>query len=262
MQVNRVILAANNNELYYPFWNVLAPIYVNKFGIKPTLVWLGTYKEFEECGMNASLGDVIFQEPHPRYPIGWQCTWALFWATKNYSSDTCMIIGIDQIPLSQFFNDLIKDIPNDHYTMLIADAYRPHHHWSEPNSASPSSYHIAKGEVFNKVYDFEQTFWSEIDKVAACGIVPFWTPSDMWGMDESYSSSCLRQTDVPIISQDKFGYLVSNRIECERHKEPHYEITRLINGNYSEAHLCRPYTNHKQYIDKLLNDIPCYIQAQ
>lgn len=258
MKVNRVILSSNNNPTYYHFWNPLSKVYKEKFGLIPTLVWIGTKQEAKQCNISDEHGDIIYALPNYNYNIPWQTTWALFWATQFFPDDTCMIMGIDQIILSNIFLDMVKDFDDDSYAMLIADAYKPNH-WT--HTASPSSYHIAKGRTFKKIYNFEKHFMIEAKKVYESGIKAFWEESEgRWGIDESYSSAKLREWNGTIHSLDNFSLLVERRIECERHKETPYDVEKLKQGWYSESHLCRPYTNHKNYIDTLLNNIPVYEQ--
>lgn len=258
MKIDRVILSSNFNPLYCDFWNPIAKVYRDKFGIKPTLVWLGTMDELVNANIDTSLGDVIIQPYHPEYHVGWQSTWALFWATQFYKDETCLIIGIDQLPLSNmFYKEMIEDINGDAYCMLIADAYLPHH-WTKEKSASPSSYHIAKGSTFFKVHNFEVDFFKETEKLYKSGVHGFWDEGESrWGIDESWSSINLRNSkDVEIVSLNNFGLLCQRRIECERHIEADYDISKIKEGFYSEAHLCRPYMNHKAYIDRLCDVIP------
>jgi hypothetical protein len=256
MKVNRVILSSNNNPTYYHFWNPLSKVYVEKFGISPTLVFAGTEDELKELNLSTEYGEIIIQEAHKDYHIPWQTTWMLFWATQFYPEDTCLIIGIDQVPLSDMFLKMVEPFSEDSYCMLIADAYRPHH-WSKEGSASPSSYHIAKGKTFDYVYQFDSDWMKEADKVHKSGIKGFWEDTEgRWGIDETYSSSKLRQSNVLVHSLDNFGLLCERRIECERHKETPYDLEKLKQGWYSESHLCRPFTNHVEYITNLFNTIP------
>lgn len=259
MKVNRVILSSNNNELYYPFWNVLAPVYKEKFSIQPTLCWIGKEDELKECEVDRSLGDVIILEPNPNYHTPWQTTWALFWATQRFLEDTILIIGIDQIPLSDMFLKMVHKNSENSYNMLIADAYSPNH-WKKQSGASPSSYHIAKGKTFLDVFNFDTNFKEEIEKVGKSGIMGLWENTEgRWGIDESYSCHKLRNYSGEINSFDNFRLLEKHRIECFRDRETHYDINKLKQGGYSESHLCRPYTNHKEYINEMIKNIPKYI---
>jgi hypothetical protein len=78
MKINRVILATNNNPLYYDFWNPISKVYKEKFGIEPTLVWLGTEQEYIDSPLDNTYGEVLIVEPNPDYRLAWQSTWSLF----------------------------------------------------------------------------------------------------------------------------------------------------------------------------------------
>ena len=248
--------------MYYGFWNPLSKVYKEKFGIEPTLVWLGTEEEYEASGCNNEYGEVMIVEPSEDYRIAWQSTWALFWATQFYLEDTCIIMGIDQVPLSNMFFDMVHPLGADSYAMLIDDAYRPHY-WSNEGSASPSSYHVAKGSTFMEVHKFDLEFKEEVKKVYESGVKAFWEEGEgMWGIDETYSCHNLRNYKGEVQTFGRFELLQERRIECERHKETAYDLGRLQQGWYSESHLCRPFSNHINYITKLFDSIPCYIQQQ
>lgn len=259
MKIDRVILTSNNHPNYYHFWNIVSKIYKENFNIIPTLIWFGKEEEFNDLDLDKTYGEVIFQDPHPNYQVGWQTTWGLFYFTKFFEDEVCLTMGIDQIPLSNFFvKDLIENIDSEKYVTLIDDAYNTH--WTLDNGVSPSAYHIGKGKTFNKIYNFEDDFFSEVEKVYKTKDAFWSTGEDKWGIDESYSSKKMRNYENrnEIISLSKFKLLQQKRIDCYRNLEPKYDLNLLANGFYSEIHLCRPYTNHKEYIDNLTNKIPIY----
>ena len=106
---------------------------------------------------------------------------------------------------------------------------------------------------------FEDTFEQEIEKICNAGVKAFWEDTaGRWGLDETYSSMKLREYKGQINSLNNFGLLCERRIECERHKETPFDIDRLKAGWYSESHLCRPFTNHTEYITKMFNSISDY----
>lgn len=257
MKIDRVILTSNNNPNYFYFWNIVSKIYKQNFEITPTLIWFGSKSEFDELGMSREYGEVIFQDPHPNYQVAWQTTWALFYFSKFFEDEVCMTNGIDQIPLTNFFiKDLISNIEDEKYVTLIDNAYDTH--WTIENGVSPSAYHIGKGKTFNGIYQFEDNFHDEVEKVYLSKDAYWSKGEDKWGIDESYSSKKMRQYDKKenIISLSNFGLLNNKRIDCHRNLEPRYNVELLKKGYYSEIHLCRPYTNHKNYIDNLVNQIP------
>ncbi len=265
MKVNRVILSSNNNPTYYHFWNPISKVYAEKFKIRPTLIWIGTRQEAKECGISEECGDVIYQDPHPDYLIPWQCTWAFHWATKFFPEDVCMIIGIDQILLSKRVINMVENISDDHYCVMLSDAYLPKSSWDMEGGTSPSAYLIAKGKTFMEVNDFHYDFHKEIEKVANSGVKAFYEDTaGRWGIDESYSCHNVRKW------RDKGGKVFSpgifrqevegndRRIECQRYIETEYNISKLRAGEYSESHLCRPFTNHVAYITRMFDNIPTY----
>jgi hypothetical protein len=259
MKIDRVILSATNNPMYYDFWNPVSKVYNEKFGIRPTLVWLGTEEELTATDLNFDYGDLLIVKPHPDYGLPFQSTWALYWATQFYQDEVCFICGIDEVPLSgMFLRDIIAPYSNDDYVMTIADAYLPNH-WTVDQSASPSGQHCAKGKTYDSIYQFNISFKDEIEKVVNAGVRAFWEDTaGRWGLDETYFSLKLRQFENKSIikSLNNFALMCERRIECERHKETEYDLGRLQQGWYSQAHLCRPFSNHVNYITKLYNDIP------
>jgi len=269
MRIDRVILSSNDNINYYPFWNPLSKVYKENFNIQPTLIWFGIEEDIDRLGLSREYGDIIIQEPNPKYQIGWQTTWGCFYYTKFFPNEVCTTMGIDQVPLSDIFlKQMISDATDDEYVTLIDDAYNPIY-WANPNGTSPSAYHIAKGIIFNNIYQFEPDFLSEVDKLYNTKVERDYDPNDAfwasgegkWGMDESYTSKKLRDyrdSGGKIHCYSSFKKLAERRIECYRVIETPYDDEKLTTGYYSESHLCRPYTNHVDYISRMISLIPKY----
>ncbi len=267
MKINRVILVCDANPMYSDFWNQISKVYREKFGWKTTLVFLGTdqgAKSLYESGKFIGYDDNLMLRPHPTYSIPLQATLAMAFATKYHSNDTILIQGIDEVMLSPLFPSMVEKYEDDTYVQLIDDAYLPHH-WSNPGGTSPSGLHVAKGSTFQRVYDFPASFHEYVERVCGSGIPAFWDAPDRdgrWGLDESHTSQKLREfrdKGGKVACEGKFGLLVERRIECERWKEPEYDMDKLRAGWYSQSHLCRPYADHKVWLDKLFNNIPVWI---
>lgn len=262
MKIDRVILSTNNNPTYYQFWNPLSKLYKENFGIIPTLIFIGSESELESTSLSREYGDIIRQDIVPSKDVSWTTTWALFYFTKKFPNDICLINGIDQIPMgSKFLIDYIKEINNDKYVMLIDNAYKimnNRNDWSE-GGHSPSAYHIAKGELFNKVYSFEETFADEIKKIESLSLDSMW---GTWGMDEAYSSQILysKKEEIEIECLSKFGeILFGGRIDCHRSHEVPFSLDKLKNNEYIECHSCRPYLAHKNYLDSIFDNVPKFV---
>ena len=61
MKIDRVILSTNNNPIYYEFWNPLSKLYLDNFGIKPTLIFLGDKNEISSLKLSDEYGEIIHQ---------------------------------------------------------------------------------------------------------------------------------------------------------------------------------------------------------
>lgn len=265
MKIDKVILSSNNNDLYYPFWNIISKLYKTKFGIDPVLIFLGSEEEKIACELSSEYGEIIVCDIKVEGKLAWECTWALMYFTKLFLDDNCLIMGIDQIPTGTYFFDMIKDIDDDSYIMLIDDAYQSSVPTWENGGVSPSAYHIAKGRVFNSIYKFEDTFEKELNKIKKLNLKTMWgkeTGIETWGYDETYSSMILfdNKEKFNIVALSKFSDLSSKRIDCYRNIEIDYNIELLKNNYYIECHSCRPYKEHKNWIDNLVDNIPYFIK--
>lgn len=257
MKINHVILTSNDDPNYHQFWNPISKTYSEKFGIKCTLIWLGVKEDIERLKLSDEFGNIIIQYPHPKHHIGWQTAWAIFYFMSKFPEDVFLTMGIDQVPLSDKLLRISESVDDDCYLMLVDDAYTPSH-WST-GGTSPTSYHIVKGSVANEVYNFEETFHAEIDKIDQAGIVPYYGGQTKWGLDESYASHKLRQyrdDGGKVIGKSIFKEICDTRIECCRVNETPYDAQRLKDGGYGDAHFCRPFNDHRVYIETILNLIP------
>jgi hypothetical protein len=265
MKIDKVILCTNNNEMYYPFWNIVSKVYKENFNIEPVLIFLGTEEEREKCDLSEKYGQIITYGIETNDTLSWECTWALFYFTKYFKDDVCLIMGIDQIPLGTYFlRDLIEEIPDDHYVMLTDDAYSSTKFktWRD-GGISPTAYHISKGYMFNNIYQFENSFEEEIRKIESLNLETMWakeTGNVKWGFDESYSSKILfeKKDLYPIIGLSKNNEFIRRRIDCYRNIEVNYNINYLKSNLFIECHSCRPYKIHQRWIDNLISNIPVY----
>jgi hypothetical protein len=262
MKINRVILVTDNNHLYYDFWNNISYTYKEKFGIQPTLIFFGSETELKNANLSTEYGEIITETRIPGIPE-WQYTWALFYFAKFYPNDVCVVMGIDQIPLgTYFFRESIDSINENNYVMLIDDQYtfenKYHKKWNE-GGFSPSAYHIAKGSTFSEIFEFDDSFESEIKKINALNIQTMW--GNGWGTDEAYS--CYKLFNFydrnRISDLSKSNDFLNRRIDCHRVHEVAYDLGLLKNNHYIECHSCRPYSSHKNYLDNLFNNIPKFI---
>lgn len=267
MKIDKVILATDSNPTYFQFWNPMSKVWKTKFNIDPVLIVIG---DNNNLNLSEEYGSIILQKPVNNIPTAWTTTWSLFYFTKFFQDETCLIMGIDQLPMSKdFFVDKIKDINEDSYVMYISDAYGDKDEWKkETNDKTrgrfPTAYHLAKGKIFNEIYQFEKTFEDEILKLNTTENLDYTNYNNFvkWGIDESYASLKLRSyyknnKDNKIVTLNLFSELTRRRISRVDLSNVYQEDTKnkINNGFFVEAHLPRPLNENIQLFNYLVENI-------
>ena len=258
MKIDRVIFCLNNNPVYTGLWNPISRAWKLKWGITPTLMFVGTEDELKSHDLSKEYGEIVRLNPVPEVVVNpsldWSATWALFYGASLFPNEVVTLMGLDQLLLSDTFLKEIATndkITHDAYIVSLADAYK------DLPGIFPSAWHIAKGETFKKIYSIEETWEAEVKKVfSQREKYPRLIPYKWWGLDEAYSSEVIRTkiSEYPILMYNMFhSYWYPSRLDRGGRLE--YSVTDLRNGRYSEAHLPRPFENHKEYIDQLIHDL-------
>jgi hypothetical protein len=270
MKIDRVILTLNNNKTYTPFWNIVAPIWKNIFNITPTLIFNGTQEEFDSNNFDLSFGDYIIlnsipevSEPNP----DWSVTWSLFWGASQYPDDVCLLSGIDQIPIGNFFFKEILKYDNDKFIIGFSDAYANYnihtlgYFNTQTNVLYPSSHLVGKGKKFKEIYQILDDWEKEIVKVFNTKdryyLKNNFYPNRLWGIDECYSSEMIsifdKQDDI-IHLGIFWDYWHKNRIDLSGKINDNFDINLVQSGYYSEL-TCKGIEKYKNEIEMIINNL-------
>jgi hypothetical protein len=256
MKVDRVIFAVNSNPLYADFWNKFSPVWKKKFGITPTLIFLGTNEELQAAKLSTEFGEIIRVDPVPSVILNrgmdWSVTWAFMWAPCLFPDEVCMTSGIDQLPLSDMFFRMIEDVTDDAYVIGFSGAYT-----GDPN-LHPSSHHVAMGSTFIEMYKLLPYWPAEVVRIfEERHKYPHLARSHYWGLDEAYSSDVLNEFEDQgrVVKLDMFHQKwAPNRI-ARGINNMRYHVGPLRDGHYSELHSPRPYRDYSGWIDKVIEFI-------
>lgn len=271
MKINRVILALNNNPVYTGFWNIVAPVWKKNFNIKPTLVFNGTQEEFYGNNFILDSFDYLIldrvnnvSESNP----DWSVTWSLFWAASQFSDDICLLSGIDQIPIGNFFFEKLNSIEDDKFIVGFSDAYKNYtketlgYFNTQTNVLYPSSHLVGKGSLFKKIFKIEDVWIEEITKVHKSKdryhLRNKFYPSKLWGLDECYLSEMisLYPNQNELVFLDIFwDYFQKRRIDLSGRINENFDLNLIKSGYYSEL-TCKNYNTYKNKIDIIINNIP------
>jgi hypothetical protein len=238
MIIDYAIVSTNDNPTYKDFWEVVKPVWINHIKIKPILVNIGDNDE------------VIDNYDHIIYNIkkiegidtGFQSQVSRMWVTKFFEEKVCLISDIDMLPMSEkYFKENVIDVDDDSMVIYSADAYNPY------IDRYPMCYISAKGKTFDEIlqlsrYDNFESFCRSLIK-----------RGQGWDTDElffgEYVNKFKNQDQIIKLNRGWSNGRADWRID-RIHWQHNYKIE-----NYIDSHLLRPYSNYKEIIDKLIEDL-------
>lgn len=288
--IDRIIFGLNNNEVYIDYWNFLSKFYKIKFNVIPTLFFVGTDEEFvnlKESGrLSEEYGEIYHLERSQNIPysnrheqhMDWTPTWGLFYGASKFTDEVCMLSGIDQIALSSHFFNLVKGKnPRENYIIGFGDAYDVLGNKKTVSDKEntyvvyPSSHHVGTGKMYKEIYDIEDNWIAEVEKVYSyLNKLEIHQEQDAyhagngWGLDEIYSSYMIgKNKGVNVIINQGF---FSDWRENSRHTEFHGSFilnneleNKIKNNEIYEYSLGKPFNvNDIDSLNKLFEIVSVY----
>ena len=235
MKIDRVILSSDTNQNYLPYWPIVAKAW-KKLGIKPTLALIGKI----DVEVDRSLGDVIRFDPILHVKTSLQAQTIRFFLPAMFPEEVCLISDIDLLPLNkEYFFDAVKDLPEDAFIVYRDKAYK-----NMPRY--PMCFIAAKGKTFQEVF--------EIKKIRN---IPFtikkWKKLKLgWNTDELLLYRYL----INWKDFDERCILLHHDVEKRIDRMDWKYDEKLVKENYYiDAHLPRPYSEHKEIIDQFISHL-------
>jgi FkbM family methyltransferase len=271
MKIDKVIFAVDDNPLYADFWQIQTKLVREILNAEPVLFYItdedsnfyfdghGTVKKINKNNCYNTI--TSFQSQVIR-----------MYATKYFPDEVCLTADIDMLMLNrEYFVDQIKDIDDDSLVIFDSKSYDinrpecqdPSHHSHE---RYPICYNAGKGKTFDKILNTNREFVEYVDELKNLRLG--------WGTDEIYFGRCVNNKNhgVNIIKliRDKTTPWISDK-RIERHNFPitfsnteefklnktygSYDVSKLINSYYIDAHCPRPYSDCKNAIDELVSQL-------
>jgi len=250
MQIQKVIHSSDDKDYYLDFWPIVSKIWKLKFKIEPVLIHFGI-KE-----VSTEYGTVIRPGILPNVPINVQCQLSRYWLPLTEPDTIWMTSDIDMLPISKkYFIDAISSISDDKFISMNHDIHEHH-----PNINYSCCYNVAKGSTFMEILKSSH-IWIEFMKG------DFWkndntnhSPNGLtekfphWSIDEKWSSQFINQFDrsrIVHLARD-CGKHMCRRIDRDRWE---WNKESILSEYYFDCHCIRPYANHKQEIDAIVEHI-------
>tara|TARA_R100001082_G_scaffold86120_1_gene52705 strand:- start:7880 stop:8668 length:789 start_codon:yes stop_codon:yes gene_type:complete len=247
MKIDYAIHSSDSNPMYLDFWPIVSKIWKLKFNVTPLLIYID---EDHSINIDDTYGEVVKMKPIEGIPLYLQNLWVRYWYTSQKPDSVNIISDIDMLPLSKkYFVDTIADIDDNSYVHINPCI--------ETYGIIPSCYHIAKGSKYKEVLDLHDNWEDSIKFLFGLnmGNDPggHLAGKNHWFADEYWGSKKVIERmhtvgDVVLIKRN--GGQNGFRIDRPNWG---YDEALVPNDYYYDSHSLRPYQDHKDEIDKLVN---------
>jgi len=232
MKINRVIVSSDTHDSYLPFWPLVAQAWKKIVGIKPTLILVAS----DDTYVDETIGDVVRFEPIPGIPTALQAQVIRIFMPALFEDDVSIISDMDMIPLCRdYFIKSVENCPEDAFIAYRDNAYKN-------RARFPMCYVAAKGSTFKEIFGIKT-----VDDMRSMII-------DWYGHHLGCATDELMMYKYVVSWREyrrrciQLGHRVTRRVD---RIDWRYDPVKLKQGEYIDAHLLRPYKEHKKEIDTL-----------
>jgi hypothetical protein len=238
MNINYAVVGSDDNPLYLDFWPLVSKVWKNNIGVTPVLGLIsnedsditeteyGLIKKFKKIdAISSSLQSQIVR----------------LFLTKILNGYS-LISDIDMLPLSKdYFLKNAERINNNNIIVYSSD--NPE---CIQNEMYPMCYILAHTNTYSKIFDLNLS-WEDF-----CYFLN--DKKQGWYTDQKYIYEKINQfknskNDVILLDRGWNG-IASRRIDRAFWS---YYPDKVKEGYYIDSHLLRPYNQHKNEIDNLIN---------
>lgn len=149
-QLDRVILATNDNPDYIQFWPLAAKLWTEIVGVRPTLALIGD----SSVEVDETLGDVLRFKPIKGVPTSRYAQCIRLLLPCLFPNDMCIVSDIDLLPLqNEFYTKNVQKFADDAFVV-----YRDLHYYSWysyyfiKKKRYYMNYIAAKGSTFQEIF--------------------------------------------------------------------------------------------------------------
>ena len=255
MTFNRVVLSSDTNPKFLDFWPLVAKGWRTFF--KGVEVWLAVVGEAKDLDLAelARHGNVVRYQPVPGVPISNQAKLARYHLAATWCDDSVVMTNdIDLLPLqTEYWSSLVKTRKTGHLLAMGAELYT-----GDESGKFTAGYLTAESYLWmrlvnplcNEWLDFVKGFSGlrVIDhKEDVLRNVQHEDPNAF--SDESLLRALLHLNPVPVTHVRRGYYPYTQRALCR--SDWMFEPHKLADGTYVEAHLLRPWSQHREKIKPL-----------
>ncbi len=235
MKIKYAIMGSDMNPLYYDFWPIISKVWKEVFDITPVL---GLICDEDSELIQDQYGLIKKFKRINGIDDGLQSQIVRFYLPPTLDG-VCITSDIDMMPLSKkYFIDNIENFDKNKFYVMTSD--NPE---CLKNKEYQMCYNIAKPEIFKEVLKIDDSWFDFVNKLKNLGLG--------WTTDQRYLYNMINDYEKKeniVLMKRGFSGLAHNRIDRAIWK---YNPKSVINGDYIDSHLVRPYIEYKNEIDNL-----------
>ena len=251
----RVVLSSNEDPKYLEFWPIVSRAWKQLFDVKASLAFL-TNRDYDDPFISEleKHGEVVIFEPVADIPQPNLAKVLRHILASYYTEEICLINDMDLLPLQRGYIDFFfKFVSEETLVTMGFDLY----HGLEKGKF-PIGNMMAYGKTFHKIvnphglsYPHLVTSWIGLKvfdhKEDISRTVHHENPDCF--SDESLFRALISKCEVPVL-QFPISF---ERCETIDRSAWNYDPAKLNAGYYVESHLLRPYSQHKEKIQPLID---------
>lgn len=252
---DRVVVSSDTNPKFIEFWPLIQKAWGHLFGVPVTLALVA-----EDNDPAAKLeGDVYRLAPIEGIPLANQAKMARYYvASLGPAEAVLMTNDMDLLPLqTAYINELLGQRPIGHLFTIGSELYT-----GAENGKFTAGYLTAEGHVWRRLVNPYGVAWADFVN-RFVGLRVFDHKEDISRnvhhenpdtfSDESLLRAAVHVTGVPVHRAPRGFAAYTDRAVCR--SAWNIDPVKLANGTYVEAHLLRPWSQHRAAIQPLIDHV-------
>lgn len=238
--MRRIAINSTDNSDYAKYWPYIKKAW-EKLGFEPVLIFIGTKAQAATIE-----GEVIQLSPIKDVPISCQAQVVRWYGCKYFPNDICLTSDVDMMPLNKgYFDAAFSSVEPETVSILSHDAYI-----NDPGMhAYPMCYNAAMGSTFIKLLNLDPTWKKWIESLSGYNYG--------WQTDEAYFYNQVKESGIKVKPSDRGWNRESGEAAFRIDRNNwQYSPQKVMNNQYIDAHLPRPFNTAQGEIEKLLRFIP------
>ncbi len=233
MKIDYSLMGSNENPLYLDFWPVVSRIWKTVFNITPVL---GLITDDETLNIDETYGKVFKFKKIEGYDTGYLSQIVRLYLPL-FLKGNCIVSDIDMFPMSKkYFIDNIDNFDDSEFFILSS-----HHPQTINKNQYPMCYVLGNDKLYKELFNLNQDWESFVSSIK----------NDGWYTDQIFLYNQIKNNKhITFRFPNRNSDFTKDRIDRVNWE---YDPSKVIRGDYIDCHSLRPYPEHKNDVDKLLD---------